>query len=72
MLKSCPRRFSLFWGSKDIAFDLRFFAVLPSWYLGWTLWQESAHKRDLVLLITVAAMVLYFSLWVLGVHAVQN
>lgn len=50
----------------------RFLAELPPWYLGWTLWQDQAHKRDLVLMVTVASMVLYCALWVLGVHAVQN
>lgn len=50
----------------------RFFAELPPWYLGWTLWQHQANKRDLVLMVTIAAMVLYCALWVLGVHAVQN
>ena len=50
----------------------RFFAELPPWYLGWTVWQNYAHKRDLVLIVTLSSMVLYCALWVLGVHAVQN
>ena len=50
----------------------RFFAELPPWYLGWTLWQHHANKRDLVLMVTMASMVLYCALWVLGVHAIQN
>lgn len=50
----------------------RFLAELPPWYLGWSLWQKQAHKRDLVLILTVSLMVWYCVLWVLGVHAVQN
>ncbi|PSR37291.1 MAG: hypothetical protein C7B44_04540 [Sulfobacillus thermosulfidooxidans] len=50
----------------------RFIAELPPWYLGLTLWQHQAHKRELVLMVTIASMVLYCVLWVLGVHAVQN
>ena len=34
----------------------RFFAKLPPWYLGWTLWQDYAQKRNLVLMVTVAAI----------------
>ncbi len=50
----------------------RFLAELPPWYLGWTLWQDATHKRELLLMVTIASMVLYSALWVLGVHAVQN
>lgn len=50
----------------------RFIAELPPWYLGWTLFQERFGRRELIMVVTVALMIWYSALWVLGVHAVQS